>query len=105
MGVPNGTTATSQANPYAAQHSTLASHFIGGNRLEVAPPSSVKDFVTSHGGHSVITSVSSCVSLYFHDSAMSVWNRRRIEEGGDARHCGIESFCFKSKCGNELEKS
>ncbi|OOQ88689.1 Acetyl-CoA carboxylase [Penicillium brasilianum] len=35
----------------------LPSHFIGGNRLDLAPPSSVKDFVANHGGHSVITSV------------------------------------------------
>ncbi|KAJ5238461.1 Acetyl-CoA carboxylase [Penicillium chermesinum] len=56
MGVPNGN-AASQASSYAAKHSTLASHFIGGNRLEAAPPSSVKDFVAAHDGHTVITSV------------------------------------------------
>lgn len=42
---------------YAAKHS-LPSHFIGGNRLNVAPASKVKDFVAAHDGHSVITSVS-----------------------------------------------
>lgn len=36
----------------------LPSHFIGGNHLEAAAPSSVKDFVAKHGGHSVISSVS-----------------------------------------------
>lgn len=41
---------------YAAQHK-LPLHFIGGNRLDVAPPSKVRDFVAEHGGHSVITSV------------------------------------------------
>ncbi|KAN0082290.1 Acetyl-CoA carboxylase, central region domain containing protein [Elaphomyces granulatus] len=41
---------------YAAKHN-LPSHFIGGNHLTVAPPSKVKDFVASHDGHSVITSV------------------------------------------------
>lgn len=42
---------------YAEQHN-LASHFIGGNRLENAPPSKVKDFVSIHDGHTVITNVS-----------------------------------------------
>ncbi|KAH0562652.1 acetyl-coenzyme-A carboxylase [Trichoglossum hirsutum] len=41
---------------YAAKHN-LPAHFIGGNRLDVAPPSAVKDFVASHDGHTVITSV------------------------------------------------
>lgn len=36
----------------------LADHFIGGSRLDKAPPSAVKDFVTSHSGHTVITDVS-----------------------------------------------
>jgi len=36
----------------------LPLHFIGGNRLEVARPGSVKHFVAAHGGHTVITSVS-----------------------------------------------
>ena len=35
----------------------IASHFIGGNKLENAPPSKVKDFVQEYLGHSVITSV------------------------------------------------
>lgn len=38
--------------------SSLPSHFIGGNRLEVARPGAVRDFVAAHGGHTVITSVS-----------------------------------------------
>jgi acetyl-CoA carboxylase / biotin carboxylase 1 len=42
---------------YAQKHS-LASHFIGGNKLDNAPPSKVKDFVASHDGHTVITNVS-----------------------------------------------
>ncbi|KAL2134647.1 hypothetical protein VTI74DRAFT_11225 [Chaetomium olivicolor] len=41
---------------YAQKHN-LAPHFIGGNRLENAPPSKVKDFVASHDGHTVITNV------------------------------------------------
>jgi acetyl-CoA carboxylase/biotin carboxylase 1 len=41
---------------YAAKHK-LADHFIGGNRLENAAPSRVKDFVANHDGHTVITNV------------------------------------------------
>ncbi|TPX19033.1 uncharacterized protein E0L32_011277 [Thyridium curvatum] len=41
---------------YAEKHS-IADHFIGGNRLENAPESKVKDFVASHDGHTVITNV------------------------------------------------
>ncbi|KAK2743023.1 acetyl-coenzyme-A carboxylase [Myotisia sp. PD_48] len=41
---------------YAAKHS-IPSHFIGGNRLDLAPPGTVKDFVAKNDGHSVITSV------------------------------------------------
>lgn len=51
MGITNGNGAT-----IAKQD--LPSHFIGGNALESAPPSAVKDFVAAHDGHSVITSVS-----------------------------------------------
>ena len=50
MGAPNGNV------PAIAQE--IPSHFIGGNRLDQAPPSRVKDFVAEHAGHSVITSVS-----------------------------------------------
>ena len=35
----------------------VLSHFIGGNHLDAAAPSSVKDFVALHDGHSVISSV------------------------------------------------
>ena len=42
---------------YAERHN-IASHFIGGNKLENAPESSVKDFVAHHDGHTVITNVS-----------------------------------------------
>ncbi|KAK0737227.1 acetyl-CoA carboxylase [Apiosordaria backusii] len=41
---------------YAEKHK-IASHFIGGNRLENAPPSKVKDFIANHDGHTVITNV------------------------------------------------
>ncbi len=43
---------------YAAKHN-LADHFIGGNKLENAPAGPVKDFVASHDGHTVISSVRS----------------------------------------------
>ena len=45
------------SNSYAAKFN-LPDHFIGGNRLEAAPPSAVKDFVADNDGHTVITSVS-----------------------------------------------
>lgn len=45
------------SSSYAARFN-LADHFIGGNRLEAAPPSAVKDFVADNDGHTVITSVS-----------------------------------------------
>ncbi|KAI9927648.1 hypothetical protein ASPWEDRAFT_176130 [Aspergillus wentii DTO 134E9] len=48
MGVTNGAT---------NGHADIPSHFIGGNHLEAAPPSAVKDFVAQHHGHSVISSV------------------------------------------------
>lgn len=41
---------------YAARHK-LADHFIGGNKLENAAPSAVKDFVAASDGHTVITNV------------------------------------------------
>lgn len=43
---------------YAAKFN-LPPHFIGGNELSQAPPSKVKDFVSSNDGHTVITNVSS----------------------------------------------
>ena len=53
----NGTVPTMNGNTsYAAKHK-LADHFIGGNKLENAAPSKVKDFVASHDGHTVITKV------------------------------------------------
>lgn len=57
MGVPNGSSSNGHVSSRAAKHN-LPSHFIGGNHLDAAPPSSVKDFVASHEGHSVISSVS-----------------------------------------------
>lgn len=48
-----------KAQSYASRHQ-IADHFIGGNKLENAPSSIVKDFVKKHDGHTVITSV--CIS-------------------------------------------
>jgi acetyl-CoA carboxylase/biotin carboxylase 1 len=48
--IVNGRTA------YATRHK-IADHFIGGNRLENAVAGPVKDFVTNHDGHTVITNV------------------------------------------------
>ena len=62
----NGTLTNGDAHP-AKEHSTnpsyaakfkIPAHFIGGNHLEAAAAGSVKDFVTNHDGHTVITSVS-----------------------------------------------
>uniref|UniRef100_A0A060T7V3 ARAD1D05412p n=1 Tax=Blastobotrys adeninivorans TaxID=409370 RepID=A0A060T7V3_BLAAD len=38
-------------------HSTLPSHFLGLNSVEAAAASPVRDFVQSHGGHTVISNV------------------------------------------------
>ena len=65
MGPTNGQTAngsrtvpvTNGKTSYAEKH-RLPEHFIGGNRLENAAPSKIKDFVASHDGHTVITNVS-----------------------------------------------
>ena len=58
MGVTNGTSSANGHGSSNAAKYNIPSHFIGGNHLDVAPPSSVKDFVARSGGHSVITSVS-----------------------------------------------
>ncbi|KAL2838455.1 acetyl-CoA carboxylase [Aspergillus pseudoustus] len=56
MGVTNGTSTNGHGGSRAARYN-LPSHFIGGNHLEAAAPSGVKDFVAQNEGHSVITSV------------------------------------------------
>ena len=58
---PNGTHTlvnghAKDMSSYAAKHK-LPAHFIGGNHLEAAQAGSVKDFVASNDGHTVITSV------------------------------------------------
>lgn len=42
---------------YAELHQ-IADHFIGGNKVENAKDSKVKDFVVANNGHTVITNVS-----------------------------------------------
>lgn len=59
-GETNGTNGHPKTNgkaTYAEKHK-VADHFIGGNRLENAPASKVKDFVAQNDGHTVITNVS-----------------------------------------------
>lgn len=67
MGIPttnmagaaqNGANGSANGAPssYAAKFN-LAPHFIGGNHLAAAAPGKVKDFVTAHDGHTVITNV------------------------------------------------
>lgn len=59
-----GATASTRTVPVASGKTTYAEkhklpeHFIGGNKLENAAPSKVKDFVASHDGHTVISNVS-----------------------------------------------
>jgi acetyl-CoA carboxylase / biotin carboxylase 1 len=53
----NGAQTNGQYSSWQAKNQ-VSSHFIGGNHLDAAPPSSVKDFVQNSDGHSVITSVS-----------------------------------------------
>jgi hypothetical protein len=53
----NNMNGKSSSSSYAARFN-LAPHFIGGNELSQAAPSSVKDFVAANDGHTVITSVS-----------------------------------------------
>jgi hypothetical protein len=60
MAETNGTNGRPHSNgkvSYAEKHK-LADHFIGGNRVEDAPASKVKDFVAQNDGHTVITNVS-----------------------------------------------
>ena len=40
-----------------SEKNKVPEHFVGGNRLENAPASKVKEFVASHDGHTVITNV------------------------------------------------
>lgn len=54
---------------YAELHK-VADHFIGGNKLENAPASKVKDFVTKNDGHTVITNVRGP----WHLSLYSIWD-------------------------------
>ncbi|KAI1384404.1 acetyl-CoA carboxylase [Hypoxylon trugodes] len=53
----NRTVPVSNGKPTYAEKHKLPEHFIGGNKLENAPPSKVKDFVAAHDGHTVITNI------------------------------------------------
>lgn len=65
-GIPQGPKKGQSRNlsSYAVKHK-LAPHFIGGNHLDAAPASSVKDFVANHDGHTVITNVSPYASFTY----------------------------------------
>ena len=54
--VPKMNGAAKSASRFSHKH--LPSHFIGGNHLDAAASSKVKDFVIANNGHTVITSVS-----------------------------------------------
>jgi acetyl-CoA carboxylase/biotin carboxylase 1 len=76
-GAANGNRIVPQTNgkaTYAEKHK-LPEHYIGGNRLENAPASKVKDFVAENGGHTVITNVSPLPDGYARaqESAMVAW--------------------------------
>lgn len=53
----NGTVPVMNGSTSYAKKHNLAEHFIGGNKLENASAGPVKDFVASHDGHTVISSV------------------------------------------------
>lgn len=62
----NGASAHSNGHVSYAEKHSIAPHFIGGNRLENAPASKVKDFVAQNDGHTVITNVSNLAILRDH---------------------------------------
>lgn len=53
----NGARSNGHPSSWQAKHD-VPFHFIGGNHVDSAPASAVKDFVQKSDGHSVITSVS-----------------------------------------------
>ncbi|KAI0006912.1 acetyl-CoA carboxylase [Xylariaceae sp. FL0662B] len=53
----NRTVPVANGRPTWIEKHKVADHFIGGNKLENATPSKVKDFVAAHDGHTVITNV------------------------------------------------
>lgn len=53
----NGAVAKPNGSASYAQRFNIADHFIGGNKLENAAASKVKDFVAQNDGHTVITNV------------------------------------------------
>ena len=53
----NGTVPIANGRTSYTDKRKIADHFIGGNRLENATAGPVKDFVTNHDGHTVITNV------------------------------------------------
>lgn len=89
------TNGTHQRAPSSyAQKFNLAAHFIGGNQLEAAPPGFVKDFVTNHDGHSVVTSVSTNQATYaFRGDWLTIQTGAHREQwycGGQGNPVGAE---------------
>jgi len=62
---------------YAEKHK-IADHFIGGNKLDNAPESKVKDFVAQHDGHTVITNVSFFSPLELQDSRLRTLGEKTL---------------------------
>lgn len=58
MALANGISPANGSGSSRAAKYDIPAHFVGGNCLENASPSNVKDFVGEHEGHSVISSVS-----------------------------------------------
>jgi len=93
----NGTVPITKGNvSYAAKHK-LADHFIGGNKLENAPASAVKDFVAHHDGHTVITNVSLA------ELPANKLTRAQLTPSADSdcqqRYCGSQGDSVRSKMG------
>ena len=80
---------------WQAKHE-LGSHFYGGNRLEKAPPSKVKDFVQAQDGHSVITSVS---FIHAEVSAGTRGLTTVLDLDREQRHCSSQGDPIRTKMG------
>lgn len=58
---------------YAEKH-RIPEHYIGGNKLQNAAPSKVKDFVAAHDGHTVITNVRRFLGTQF----KVIWRKQSL---------------------------
>jgi hypothetical protein len=99
----NGALSNGHPSSWQAKHD-LPSHFIGGNYLDSAPASALKDFVQKSDGHSVITSVRNAVLKYgsfqltlFHrcslpTTALQPSKRSDLYENGHIRHLAMSEL-------------